>query len=659
MDISIIIVNYNVKHFLEQCILSIKKAVKDMQVEIIIVDNNSVDGSQQVLREKFDNEVVLIENKDNPGFSKANNQGIKIAKGKYILFLNPDTVIEENTLKVCMDFMESHTDAGALGVKMIDGTGQFLPESKRALPTPWVSFYKIFGFAALFPKSKVFGKYHLTYLDKNENHAIEILSGAFMFMKRELLDKIGYWDEDFFMYGEDIDLSYRVLLAGFQNYYIADTQIIHYKGESTKKGSLNYVKVFYQAMIIFAKKHFAGNMQRSFIFMIQVAVYVRAFAALLFRFFQHFGFPLSEGLLFYAAIYGIKEYWEHNIKFVEGGKYPLTFDLLAAPIYATIFVVFLWFAGAYKKPYKIRPIITSTFSAFVAIATVSFIFSYINYSRAIVGLSSIFSMLIAFTTRGVINLRNKGSFFFTETSKKRIILAGNKENLPRIIHFLQDEPEYPLEIVGIVTNNGEKNNEKPFYDENFPEILGELSQLSEIIRFYGINEVIFCNKSLSTEQIIGIMADNQQEFIEYKIVPPDADYIVGPQFIHTARHQRQVLPNLNRPEHKFRKRVTDIIGSSLLLMTYPLLFWAYKSPFAALKGLIQTFFGKKHLVGYIQTENKTLPKIKSGLLNMLHRNHNSQTNVNTSHLDAYYAKVYSWDLDVEILLKAWREIGNS
>ncbi|MEM7514107.1 MAG: glycosyltransferase family 2 protein, partial [Bacteroidota bacterium] len=331
MDLSVIIVNYNVRYFLEQCLLSALEAANKLKAEIIVVDNNSTDGSQQMLREKFADTITLIENTDNPGFSKANNQGIHIAKGKYVLLLNPDTVVSEDTFRKCFDYMEAHPKTGGLGVKMIDGDGAFLPESKRSLPTPWVSFYKIFGLSTLFPKSKIFGKYHLSYLDKEENHEIEILSGAYMWMKKDLLEEIGYLDEDFFMYGEDIDLSYRILLGEHTNAYLADTQIIHYKGESTKTGSLNYVKVFYQAMIIFAQKHFGGSKKQLFIAGIRLAVYFRALLAVLYRLGKRLGFPLIEGGLIYGLIYGIKSYWEHYVKYIEGGAYPASFDWVAAP----------------------------------------------------------------------------------------------------------------------------------------------------------------------------------------------------------------------------------------------------------------------------------------------------------------------------------------
>ncbi|MFH1937874.1 MAG: glycosyltransferase family 2 protein, partial [Bacteroidota bacterium] len=239
MQLSIIIVNYNVKYFVEQCIHSIQNAVNGLTAEIFVVDNNSVDGSVRMIREKFP-EVHLIENKDNKGFSKANNQAIRKAKGEYILLLNPDTILEDDTLTKCVSFMEGHPDAGGLGVKMIDGKGKFLPESKRGLPSPSVAFFKMFGFSSLFPKSKLFNKYHLGYLDKDKTHEVDILAGAFMMLRKKVLDEIGLLDEEFFMYGEDIDLSYRITKAGYKNYYFPSTRIIHYKGESTKKSSVNY-----------------------------------------------------------------------------------------------------------------------------------------------------------------------------------------------------------------------------------------------------------------------------------------------------------------------------------------------------------------------------------------------------------------------------------
>lgn len=273
--ISIIIVNYNVERFLEQCLYSVQRAISGIHAEIFVVDNDSADNSCNMVRQKFPT-VAIIENKENVGFSKANNQAIKLAQGEYILLLNPDTIIEDDSLSKALAFMDEHSDAGGLGVKMLDGYGKFLPESKRGLPTPAVAFYKVTGLSSLFPFSRRLGRYHLRYLDPDSIHAVDVLSGAFMLLRRSVLDVVGLLDEEYFMYGEDIDLSYRITQAGFKNYYFPLTTIIHYKGESTKKGSLNYVLLFYNAMYIFAHKHYRKSHTPLFCVLIKFAIYFMA-----------------------------------------------------------------------------------------------------------------------------------------------------------------------------------------------------------------------------------------------------------------------------------------------------------------------------------------------------------------------------------------------
>lgn len=651
MRLSVIIVNYNVKHFLEQCLLSVRKAMEGIDGEVLVVDNNSVDGSQAMLREKFP-DLTLIESKENLGFSKGNNLAIRRAKGQYVLLLNPDTVVEESTFHKSLEFMDAHPDAGALGVKMLDGEGNFLPESKRALPTPWVAFYKIFGLARIFPKSKKFGQYHLTFLDKDDDHVVDVLSGAFMLMRKDCLDKIGLLDETFFMYGEDIDLSYRVTLGGYKNYYFAGTKIIHYKGESTKKGSINYVKTFYNAMIIFARKHFSKNSQNFFILLIQVAIYLRAILSIVNRVIKKTAFPAIEALMVYGSTYGVKEYWEYIHKLQKDGQpYPPEFDYVAGPIYTLVFISFLWIAGGYKKPFRMKPIQTAAFSAFIAIATVSYIFPSINFSRMIVGLSSVAMAIIALANRNVINYRKTGSFFFTEEVRKRVVIVGIDQEAERIKRMILGELNYPVEIEGTVRIQDNR-------DQLREDSLGTLSQLGEIVRIYKIDEVIFANKETATEQIITIMARIQRPGLSYKIVPPDVNYLIGPAVIHASLHQQAAFFSLDQKEVKFKKRLFDVFGSLGLLLLYPLTFWAYPRPFRALANIWQVLTGKYHLVGYIEDEPTGLPKLKKGLLNMLHRVRSAGTSDEHSRgLDRHYARSYSTELDIEILLKGFRNLG--
>lgn len=248
--------------------------MKNIDGEIIVIDNNSSDGSFDFFQNRFPS-VTFLWNTTNPGFAKANNQALKIAKGEFILFLNPDTIISEDCLEKSIDFIRSNNNEVALGIKMVDGSGNFLKESKRAFPSPITSFYKLSGLSKLFPRSKTFAKYHLGNLSKNQNQEVDVLAGAFMLIPKKILEKTGGFDEQFFMYGEDIDLSYRIQKAGFTNYYFAESTIIHFKGESTKKGSLNYVKIFYKAMSIFVKKHYGTQKAGLYSLFLHPAIFIR------------------------------------------------------------------------------------------------------------------------------------------------------------------------------------------------------------------------------------------------------------------------------------------------------------------------------------------------------------------------------------------------
>jgi GT2 family glycosyltransferase len=252
MQLSIIILNYNVRYFLELCVLSVQNAIQNIDAEIIVIDNNSQDDSCAMMKQRFPN-LKLIENKENSGFPKGNNIGVSQAKGEYICILNPDTVVAEDTFTKVLAFAQKQNDLGIIGCKLIDGTGNFLPESKRGTPTPFVAFTKITGLYKVFPKT--FGKYYAQHLSENESGKVEILVGAFMLMKRDLYNEIGGFDEHCFMYSDDIDLSYMALKKGKSNYYFHETSVIHYKGESTIKDKV-YMKRNQQAMNFFFKKHF-------------------------------------------------------------------------------------------------------------------------------------------------------------------------------------------------------------------------------------------------------------------------------------------------------------------------------------------------------------------------------------------------------------------
>jgi N-acetylglucosaminyl-diphospho-decaprenol L-rhamnosyltransferase len=272
MTLSVIIVSYNVKYFLEQCLCSVQRAL-DNDMEVIVIDNNSSDGSVEYLQRRFAF-VHFITNKENAGFAKANNLALRVATGRYVLFLNPDTIIPEDLFSECVAFMDSKPDAGALGVRMIDGSGRFLKESKRGFPSPWVAFCKMIGLTKLFPRSKTFARYYMGHLSEKFMHEVDALAGACMLVRKEVLDKTAGFDEQFFMYAEDIDLSYRIQREGYKNYYFPNTTIIHFKGESTRKDR-RYVYLFYKAMIQFTRKHFKGRTSRFYVWLIGLAIWTK------------------------------------------------------------------------------------------------------------------------------------------------------------------------------------------------------------------------------------------------------------------------------------------------------------------------------------------------------------------------------------------------
>jgi N-acetylglucosaminyl-diphospho-decaprenol L-rhamnosyltransferase len=289
MILSVVIVSYNVKFFLEQCLYSLNKAAETLSLtgsrtEVFIVDNASADGSPDFLQPLFP-AFQFIRNTENQGFAKANNQALTLCSGEFVLFLNPDTILAEDSLLLCLDFLRSVPGAGALGPHMIDGAGNYLKESKRGFPSPSATFYKMTGFAGLFPRSKTFSSYYIGHLHEKSPQVVPVLSGAFMLIRKKVLDEIGGFDERFFMYAEDIDLSYRITQAGYSNYYFPGTTIIHFKGESTRK-NLSYITLFYRAMTLFTKKHFSGPRSSLRLFSLQLGVWFHratAYIRLLFK----------------------------------------------------------------------------------------------------------------------------------------------------------------------------------------------------------------------------------------------------------------------------------------------------------------------------------------------------------------------------------------
>jgi GT2 family glycosyltransferase len=649
VKLSVIIVNYNVEHFLEQCLYAVRRALNNIEGEVFVVDNNSVDGSLKMLAAKFP-EVNVIANRQNVGFSKANNQAIKISKGTYVLLLNPDTVVEDDTFSKVIEFMDNTPDAGGLGVKMVDGRGDFLPESKRGLPTPITAFYKIFGLAKLFPRSKRFGRYHLGFLDKDKIHQIDILAGAFMLMRRSVLDKIGLLDEDFFMYGEDIDLSYRITLAGFKNYYFPKTRIIHYKGESTKKSSVNYVFVFYNAMIIFAKKHFSKKSASTFSFLINIAIYFRAFLALLARFFKKIALPFFDALLGFGGLYLIQDYWGSITIYREGGDYPFLFVSVLLPIYLVVWLSSIYFSGGYDKPYRIPKALQG-----VGIGSVLILVLYallpetFRFSRAVILLGTLWMSLAITLNRFIGYLLKANGFVLGNNQKKRFLVIGSSEESKRVADLLRSTAIKP-EFIGLV------NSKELQHSEN--EFIGTLRQVPDIITIYDINEVIFCSKDVSHQVIIDKMVDWHNANVDYKIAPEDSLSIIGSNSINTRGDLYTIdIKAIDTHENRRNKRLFDFTASLLSILLLPLLLFFVWKPFNFLKNSFLVLFAKKTWIGYCGSEkegNTKLPAIRKGVYNpasLLSNNQNLDVEM-CNKINLLYARDYTVWKDVGIFFKS-------
>lgn len=642
--LSIIIVNYNVEYFLEQCLNSVRKALKGIDGEVFVVDNNSIDGSVKMVEEKFP-EYHLIENKGNVGFSRANNQAMKVSKGEYILLLNPDTVVEEDTFSKCISFMDDHPDAGGLGVRMIDGKGSFLPESKRGLPTPSVAFFKIFGLSRLFPKSKIFGKYHLGYLDEHEINEIEILSGAYMFMRKEALEKVGLLDEAFFMYGEDIDLSYRIVEGGYKNYYFPETQIIHYKGESTKKSSINYVFVFYRAMVIFAEKHFSQKNAKLFSFFINMAIYFRAGLALFTRLLKRLALPLTDLLFMVIGLYYMTKIWAH-----EDIDFPEEILWYALPGYALLWLGATFFSGGYDFPIKLKSYIKGSLIGTALILVIyALLPKSVQFSRLFILIGAVWIASYYILSRFILHLTLKSRFDLSGIKSKNFAIIGEPSEVERVDQILKNTSQ-KINAVHSVSPSNKKNTGDS----------GVVDQLDQIVHIHDIDEVIFCAKNTTAEDIIEWMSRMSSKQIEFKIAQPESMYLIGSNSIDSAGDLYVMeIDNISTTGNKRNKRSFDFIVAFSFLLLSVVLIWFFRNKLKFLRNMWLVLIGRRTIVGYSFNADKyetTLPQIKKGVLTPIEGKKSAEDPALKAKLNLIYARDYSVWNDLEILSKHWEKL---
>ncbi len=623
-----------------------EKAIHGIQAEVIVVDNNSSDNSVGYLQPRFSS-VRFVSNNENIGFGRACNQGINLAGGKYILFLNPDTIVPEDCFEKCIGFFISHPDAGALGIKMIDGSGNFLRESKRSFPSPKTSLYKLFGLARLFPRSKTFARYHLGSLDENKDHEVDVLAGAFMMVKKEVLGKTGGFDEVFFMYGEDVDLSYRIQKAGYKNYYFSGSSVIHFKGESTRKGSLNYVMLFYNAMSVFVGKHYGGGRAGAFGFLIYLAIWFRAGMTALGNFIRRVGLPLIDAGLILLSFWLMKNIWNEYIR--PATHYENRLLWISFPAFTAFYLVTAYYAGLYDKWYRRSELISSALVAtIVLLAGYALLPEQYRFSRGII----LFGALLAFLLIG--SLR----WLLAHT---RVIKAANdrEDNPNTLIVGSQQEYETTLQLMKDAGLHERVLGRVAVADDDTTGIgyWKKIDLLSGIIPF---REVIFCEGKLSFKNIIGVVSQLPRGTVikfhsngSHSIVGSDSKDSSG-EFV-----AKENGFNLAHPHNRRLKRLIDIVIAGTGLITFPVQVFLVKKPFAFLGNCFTVLFARKTWIGYAM-EEKNLPLLRKPVMacNGVSFSVKQQLPPDSLQmLDYWYARDYKPSADLRLLKKIYRYLG--
>ncbi|MFB6258074.1 MAG: glycosyltransferase family 2 protein, partial [Flavobacteriales bacterium] len=532
-----------------------------------------------------------------------------------------------------------------------DGRGRFLPESKRGLPTPEVAFYKVFGLSALFPRSRRFGKYHLGYLDPDEVQEIEVLSGAFMFLRRSALDQVGYLDTSFFMYGEDIDLSYRLLQGGYKNYYYPHSRIIHYKGESTKKSSINYVLVFYKAMLIFADKHFSQRNRHLFRSLIHFAIYFRAFLAILNRGVRKVALPFFDLAAIYGGAYLIQAWYEG----FKGVDHPDNLVLFALAGYTGVWMLSILFLGGYDRPVRKRRIVKGVlWGTVVILVGYSLLPEDLRFSRAMVLLAALWTGIFYLGSRCLLALKGEAGYGSGFGDERRVAVVGGDEEGKRIRDLL-DRSREKVRMVGIVSPDPGQGHERE------RAIIGNVESLSDLIDLHGIDELIFAAKDVPAQRMIDLMASVNRN-VEHKVAPPESLYVIGSRSVdHSGELQMVDINSISRPENKRNKRMLDLLSVVLFFVLSPIMLCIVRSKKGFLMNLFQVLRGERTWVGYFEEGGgvENLPELPRGVLGPTVDGKSVRRMAPdlSRKLNILYAKDYRVLQDLMIILKGIRDLG--
>jgi O-antigen biosynthesis protein len=652
VDLSIIIVNYNVKEFLQNLIYSIRKAASGLDYEIIVVDNASSDGSVELMCEKFP-DITLIANKENLGFSKANNMGLKIAKGKYLLLLNPDTLVQENTFTEMIKYFEENPQTGLAGCKILNPDGTLQLACRRSFPGPWTSFCKVTGLSSMFPNSRIFARYNLTYLNENETYEVDAVSGSFMMIKREVYEKVGGLDEQFFMYGEDLDWCYRIQKEGYKVNYVHSTQIIHYKGESTRRSSLDEIKHFYNAMHLFVKKHLSTS------FLVEIILR----SAIIFRrFFAFLGSRklivlsvLLDFIFFNISLFLAEKVYE-SVR-PEWRGYPEISLLTVYTVPAVIHIITAYILGVYRKDsLSVLKNFGALFMSFVLLSSLTFFFKEYAYSRAVVIITygilffAMSSWRIFFKLFFRIGIKPEDFFH------KRSVIIGVNDDSVKIAEKLNSRHAEVRKVAGLI---GFSQREAGNIISGF-EVIGSIENITKVIRERKINEVIFPPGGISYEQMMEIVSSCQNENVDFKVTGQSMDFLVGKTSVSMLDDVPliELSYNISSPLMKFLKASFDYLAAAgVLLFVYPFIYLYSKlsNKNSDFRNFIlrvpEIYTGRVSFVGPLNPARyKNLYMGKKGLTGLWYIEESEGSEMEK--LDIFYAKNQNIWLDLEILGKS-------
>lgn len=530
MKLSVVIVSYHVKDLLHQCLCSVERAIEGIDADIWVVDNASTDGTVDMVKQWHPG-VKLIASLENLGFGKANNLAASQSDAEHILFLNPDTVVPEDHLMEALAVMDADPGIGSMGCRMIDGSGEFLPESKRGMPTPMIALYRLIGLSKLWPKHASYGRYYWGHLPEDENGDVDIHCGAWMWVRKAILDKLGGFDEAFFMYGEDIDLSFRIQCEGWRNHYLGQHAIIHYKGESTKHASWNYVKTFYQAMHLFAMKHFS-NKARLFVFSLRVGILARAALSMLRRFTQAALPPMTDAGLTIASMWLITNYWEANHRYIDGGAYPDLYRHVIIPAYQSVWLAGLWVMGGYRQRSSLRSIFSGWATGTLLLMGIyALLPEELRFSRALLLLGAATFLVVTLLRRFV-----------------QVWWSGTHDAILRTGH------------VGDRLSSHEQNG------INFSITTDGIQQSVDSLQ---LNQLVFYPAKIRYKTIIQTMIACRGQHLRYRMAYPELSDLLGSDIANASKVRR--LPNLAQKRYQRQKRSLDCLVALSFCLLSPLM----------------------------------------------------------------------------------------